>query len=286
MSFGQRSQTQQTSFNNQQDPWDVTIPYLTRYLEQLGQVGDQPQGATPAQQQAFDQLGQNAQAGNPNAGAIMSLANDQLATPDNTGMVRDGYADLTRRLSPTADGGNLDLSSNTYLQQVLNQQATDAQDRVNASFAAAGRDFSGANQEAVGRGVTAAQAPLLLDMFRSEQQRTDAAARDLFNASGSTAGQISQLDRARSDLRSQGIDTTNAALAARDQGANTVLQLEQQQRMLPLGNLAALAQLLYPAAQLGGQSTGNGTSQSNRSGWSVGIGDIGRFATGIGTMFR
>lgn len=285
MSFGQRNQTQQTSFQNQQDPWDVTIPYLTRFLEQVGQAGDQSQGATPNQQQAFDQLTQNARDGNPNAGAIMNLANDQLATPDNTGMVRDGYADLTRRLTPTADGANMTLENNTYLQRLLTQQGDEAQQRVNAQFAAAGRDLSGANQEAVGRGVTAAQAPLLLDMFKSEQQRTDAAARDLFNASGSTAGQIAQLDRSRSDLRSQGIDTTNAALTARDQGANTMLQLEQQQRMLPLGNLAALAQLLYPAAQLGGQSSGNGTSTSRSSGWGFNVGDIGRVFTGMGTAF-
>lgn len=188
-------------------------------------------------------------------------------------------------MTPTADGQNLDLRNNSYLQNLLTQVGDDAQNRVNAQFAAAGRDSSGANQAAVGRGVTEAQAPLLLDMYNREQGRTDAAARDLFSGSGQTAQTIAGLDRARSDLRSQGVATTQAAMEARDAGANTRLRLEQQMRDLPYQNLAQLAQLLFPAAQLGGQSSGTGTSNTRTTGWGISPTDIGRVATGLGTLF-
>ena len=123
-------------------------------------------------------------------------------------------------------------------------------------------------------------------MFKSEQGRTDAAARDLFSASGQTAGTIAQLDKSRSDLRTQGAETSKAAMEARDAGANTRLRLEQQLKDLPYQDLAQLAQLLFPAAQLGGQSSGTGTSTSRGSGWGFSLGDIGKVATGLGNLIK
>lgn len=284
MSFGSKKQKTTSSFDNQSDPWDEVTPYLKDWLGQVGTAGaGGTVGATAGQAAAFDELKDNA--GNPMAGDIGGLARDQLATGDNTGMVRDGYTDLQRRLSGTADGSNLDLSKNTYLQDLLTQVGDDAQNRVNASFAAAGRDFSGANQGAVARGVTSAQAPLLLDMFAKEEGRTDAAARDLFSASGQTAGTIAQLDEARSDLRTQGVETSKAAMEARDAGANTRLKLEQQLKDLPYQDLAQLAQLLFPAAQLGGQSSGTGTSTTKGTSWGFDLKDIGKIASGLGSLF-
>lgn len=285
MSFGSKKQTTNSSFDNQSDPWDEVTPYLKDWLGKVGSTGaGGGVGATSGQAAAFDEL--KANAGNPMAGDIAGLARDQLATGDNTGMARDGYTDLQRRLRGTADGSNLDLSKNTYLQNLLTQVGDDAQNRVNASFAAAGRDFSGANQGAVARGVTSAQAPLLLDMFNKEQGRTDAAARDLFSASGQTAGTIAQLDKSRSDLRTQGVETSKAAMEARDSGANTRLKLEQQLKDLPYQDLAQLAQLLFPAAQLGGQSSGTGTSTTKGTSWGFSLSDIGKTATGIGSLFK
>lgn len=286
MSFGSKKQTTNSSFDNQTDPWDEATPYLKDWLAKLGgSINGGTIGETGDQGAAFDALTRNAKAGNPNAGAIQDLARDQLGAADNTGMVRDGYADLQRRLASTADGSNLDLSKNTYLQNLLTQVGDDAQNRVNASFAAAGRDFSGANQGAVARGVTQAQAPMLLDMFTREQGRTDAAARDLFGASGSTATTIAGLDKARSDLRSQGIQTGKDAMEAKDWGANTLLKLAQQRKDLPIQDLAQIAQLLFPAAQLGGQSSGTGTSTTKGTSWGFDLKDIGKIATGLGSLF-
>ena len=285
MSFGSSTKKTSSSFANQSDPWDETIPYLRDFLGNVGKTaGAQQPGATADQIEAFKTLKANAAEGNPNVGEMMGLAKDQFNTADRTGAVETGYADLQRRLTDTANGKNLDLGNNEYLQKMLTQVGDDAAKRVNAEFAAAGRDFSGANQQSVARGVTQAQAPLLLDFFSKEQGRTDQAARDLYGAAGQTAGTLSNLDQIRDALRSKGIDTTSAALAARDQGANTMLNLDQQLKALPYQDLAQIAQLLFPAAQLGQQSTGTGTNTTKSSGFSFGIGDIGKAIAGLGTL--
>lgn len=285
MSFANKTTKTNSSFANQTDPWDETVPYLKDFLASLGgtAAAGQP-GATDGQTAAFDQLKATAAAGNPNADKIMALANDEFAAPDNSGMVKSGYADLQSRLTDTANGKNLDLGNSGYLQKLLTQVGDDAQNRVNASFAAAGRDFSGANQGAVARGVTQAQAPLLLDQYNKEQSRTDAAARDLFGAAGSTAGQVTSLQAAQDAMRTKGIATTQSALDARDQGANTMLKLEQQLKDLPYDDLNKIAALLFPAAGLGQQSSGTGTQTAKSSGFSVGIGDIGKAVTALGTI--
>lgn len=284
MSFSSKTTKTNQSFNQQTDPWDEAIPMLKGFLANLSGVMGTP-GATADQKAAYDRLKTNAGAGNPNTADILALSKDQFATPDRSGTVTEGYADLERRLTDTANGKNLDLANNEYLQKMLTQVGDEAQNRVNASFAAAGRDFSGANQGAVARGVTAAQAPLLLDMFTREQGRTDAAARDLFGAAGSTASQTAQLDQIRNALRMQGIDTTGAFMTARDSGDNTILNLEQQLKSIPAQDLAAIANLLFPAAGLGSQSTGNSQGTSKTSGFGVTMSDVGKFATGLGSFF-
>lgn len=285
MSWGSKKSKTDSKFENQSDPWDEATPYLKDWLSQLGQTSTMTApGMTADQSQAFETLKTNAQQGNPNAGAIAQLATDQLSAPDNSGMVKDAYSDLTRRTSATADGKNLDLGNNEYLQKMLTQVGDDAQNRVNASFAAAGRDFSGANQQAVGRGVTQAQAPLLLDFFNKEQGRTDAAARDLFSGANQTAGQMTALEAQRNAIRTQGIETTKAGMEARDAAPNTMLSLSQQMKDLPIQDLAQLAQLLFPAAQLGSQSSGTGTQTTKSTSVGVNLSDIGKIASGMGTL--
>jgi hypothetical protein len=284
MSFGSKTTKTNQKFDSQTDPWDETVPYLKGFLEKLGGVASAPPGATPDQKVAFDQLKANAQAGNPNVGAIEDLASDQFNTADRTGTVQQGYADLQRRLSSTADGANLNLDQNPMLQKMLTQVSDDVQNRVGAQFAAAGRDFSGAHQGAVAKGVTSAQLPMLMDFYAREQGRTDTAARDLFSGAGQTATTAANLDQVRDTLRSKGIDTTKAALEAKDQGSNTILALEQQLKTLPAQDLAQIASLLFPAAGLGQQTSGTQQGTSKTNGWSVNLADIGKMATAIGSM--
>lgn len=278
MSFKMGSSKTKTSQKSQTDPWDVTIPYITDFLGKVPNA----QGPTADQIGAIDDLKTQVSAGNPNAGAIMDLANDQLGTQSQSGMVKTGYEDLTRRLTPTADGSNLDLENNAYLQRLLTQVGDDAAMRTNAQFAAAGRDLSGANQMAVGKGVTQAQLPLLLDQYNRELARSDAAARDLYGASGTTASSITALDAAANAERAKGIDTTNAALEAQAYGPTQILNLDEQLKGLTYDELDRIAALLYPAAKLGEQSSGTGTSKMKSTGFGLSLADIGKVMTGLG----
>ena len=278
MSFKMGSEKTKQSQKSQSDPWDVTIPYITDFLGKVPNA----QGPTADQTGAIDALKSQVSQGNPNTGQIMDLAGDQFGTQSQSGTVQNGYADLSRRMSPTADGSNLDLGNNEYLQNLLTQVGDDAAMRTNAQFAAAGRDLSGANQMAVGRGVTQAQLPLLLDQYNREQGRTDAAQRSLFDASGSTAGQVQSLDAAALAQRERGIDTTKAGLEAQAYGPTQMLNLDEQLKGLTYDELDRIAGLLFPAAKLGEQSSGSGTSKTKGWGISANLSDIGRIATAAG----
>ncbi|MDO9381832.1 MAG: tail fiber domain-containing protein [Hyphomicrobiaceae bacterium] len=268
MSFGLGGSKQKSTQKSQKDPWDVAIPGLTALTGKVTDlVNGGGSGVTANQTAAFEQLKQNAAAGNPNAGQIGQLADDMLNTQSQSGTVTNGYADLQRRLNPTADGANLDIMNNPQLAAMLQQVGDDAASRVNASFAAGGRTGSGANQTSVSRGVTQAQLPLLLSQYNQEQGRTDAAARSLFDASGTTAGAVQGLDAAAQDQRAKGIEVGQAALDAQNYGPNAILNLEQQQKEMPVDYLSKLAAILGSIGQLGGQEKGSGTQKG--SNWGI-----------------
>lgn len=248
VSFGKTKEKAQQTAKSQTDPWDVVIPYVTDLLGKTKGPSAEV-GPTTEQTAAYGQLKDNAAAGNPYAGSLDTLTKDLFASPG----VNAGYADLERRLTPTAEGTNLDIGNDPYLQNLLKTVGDDAQWRINSMFAGAGRDLSGINQQAVGRGVTQAQAPILVDQLNREKARSDAAARDLFGAK-TTA------ETTTADLRRAGVDVADAALTARDYGPNTIIDLEEQLKKMPYEELSWLAELLYPAAGLGEQTTGEGTS--------------------------
>lgn len=265
MSFG--SKKTKTTQTTNQDPWDKAAPYIENFL------GTIPTGAssqlTPEQSSAYASLKNIANEGNPNTGQIFDLAQQQAGFGSEAGTAGQGYADFQRRLGGTADGANLNFAANPYMQQMLQQVGDAAAQRTNAQFAAAGRDLSGMNQQAVARGVTQAQLPILFDQYNREMGRTDQAARDLFGASNTTANTVQGLNADAIKQRQGMIDTTKAALEAKGWGQSQILQLEEQMKQLPLDQLERIGNLLYSAGQLGKQEIGTGKSSS--SGFSLGL---------------
>lgn len=281
MSFG--SSSKKTTSFSKTNPWSVTIPFLKDYLGTLQSTANaNPVGPTQDQTAAVDTLKANAQAGNPFYGQISDLAASQFASPDRTGDLTRAYGTLQTNLADVASGKNQSLNDPT-LQAALRQVRSDAANSVNAQFAGAGRDLSGANQMAVGRGVTAAEAPLLLSWLQGQQGRTDAANQALFNAGAGTSTGLAGLDAARNAIQSQGVGTADAVQTARDQGANTILNLDQQMKDMPFADLAQVANILFPMAQLGSQQVG--ASNTKSSGFGISIGDIGKGIAALGSAF-
>ena len=66
--------------------------------------------------------------------------------------LQSGLSSLQSQLTPYANGSM--IGNNSALQAQLDQIATDTTNQVNSQFAAAGRDGSGMNQQALARAVS------------------------------------------------------------------------------------------------------------------------------------
>jgi hypothetical protein len=263
------SKSSKASSNSQVDPWDAAEPDIKNVLERLRTAGADHGTVSPGVTDAFNQLKDNAAGGHPFASDISNLASSLFATPDRTGAVGDAYADLERRLTPTADGENLAIENNPYIQRILQSSSDDVMNRTNAMFAGAGRDFSASHVGAVGKNVTNAQLPVLADLFAREQGRTDAAGRDLYAAETGAATTSAGLDASRAALQRAGIDVGQAAVDAQNYGPERQIELENALKALPVDELARLAELVFAAGGLGQQAQGTQTGKQTAMGASA-----------------
>lgn len=270
LSFGSSSKTTNSSQQQQTEPWAPTIPYLTRFLGDLDNSRS-TMGPSTDQLDAFTKLKQNAAAGNPYTGDINSLAKAQFGTQSQSGTISDAYKRLQDQLGGYASGQKLDFQSNPYIQQMLKTVGDDTQSRINRMYAGAGRDLSGINQQAVSRGVQQAQLPILSDLYSKEEGNQIGAAGTLFNAGTSAATTGQGLDAAALATRAGGIQTGQAGIDASNYGPNAILNLDQQLKGIPTGDMATYENLLLPVSGLGGQGAGKGTSTTNGSSMGLGL---------------
>lgn len=278
------TQTQTQTQKSQTDPWDETIPYLRDFLSRLDMTGKSSTvGATGAQTQAASQLRDLGLGGTPRGAEIDKLAGDLLGTKSRATELDPVIGDFKRRLTPTADGTNRDVMNNPLMADMLTKTGDDVATRINAQFAGAGRDLSGYNQRAIGEGVTRAQLPVLFDQYNLEQGRTDAAARDLFAGEAGTITTKDMLDRMAAGQRTSGVDVARAKAEMDRAGPEMVMELEQKLKKLPYEDLSYIAELLFPAAGLGGQSEGTAVTKGKKKGWGVGgtvsVKDLFKFPT-------
>lgn len=272
LSFGSKSSksTTNSSSSGDKDPWDYSVPYLQDFLKETGAVGGV--GLTPDQKYAFEYLKNNAMEGNPWDVQQAQLANDLYATPDRSAGVTDAYTTLQTNLGDVASGKYLDPMQNPQIAAMLTQVGDDISNRINAQFAGAGRDLSGINQQSVAKGVSQGQLGLLLDQYNKERAAQADAATSLYTAGTGTASQQAALDAQRAALRSQGATAGAQALDMQNQGANQLLELDQQIKTLPYEDLATLGSLLFPVAGLGGQESSQGTSTTKGKSSGFGLG--------------
>jgi hypothetical protein len=168
-------------------------------------------------------------------------------------------------LTPFARGDYVNPASNPALQSYLDTIRDDVSNSVNGQFAAAGRDLSGMNTQTLARGIAQGEAPVLVDAYTKARDQQAAAINSLYGAGNSSAGLLSNLDQTRLANQQAGIGASNAALQARDAGANSLLSVEALRRALPLQNIAQLQNLIVPMAQLGNSSSGNSTKTTTQS---------------------
>ncbi len=282
---GESKQTQQT--NSVSNPWEPAQGALKGILGQLDPLIANS-GLSSASSGAIDQLQQSANAGNPYAGQIDQFTQNLLnggGANGQAGALQGGLDQYKQQMSQYADP-NYSSLNDPNLKAALAQIQSDVGNGVNSQFAAAGRDMSGANQQAYGRGVSAAQAPLILDQFNQDRALQQGAAGSLYGAQNTTSGLLSGMNQQGLTNQQQGMTNSNDALAAKNYGATQTLNLEQLKQSLPAQQLGLLAQIGIPIAGLGGQSTSTGETTKQDSlatqfgQFGSGLGGIGKFLWG------
>lgn len=268
LSFG--SQQKKGSSSSKSSPWEPTQDELKDLTTRLGNYSQTNVGPTGDQLDAFAQLKANAANGNADTENIQQLSADLFGSNSRAGQVESAYADLTRRLSPTADGANLDVNENPYLQEMLQNTSDNIFNRIGGQFSAAGRNITGnaAGQRAIGKGISEGTLPTLFNQYNLERSNQSDAAKTLFNSGSGAASTEQGLDNAALANRVQGISVSQAARDAENYGPNTILNLEEQLKDMPAEDLALYTQLIGSIAGLGGQVEGT----SKQSGTSFGLG--------------
>ncbi len=256
---GTSKQTQTTQAKQETQPWAPAQPALNSILGKLNPLIENS-GLSGASSNAINQLQQNANQGNPFANQITGFTNNLLnggGANDQAGNIQGGLDTYRQQLSPYADGSM--VGKNPNMQSWIDTIMSDVGNSVNSQFAAAGRDMSGANQQAYGRGVAQGVAPVLANQYNQDVQNQLNASGQLYGAQNTTGGLLSGMNQQSLANQQQGVTNSGDALNAQNYTAQQTLALEQLKQSLPAETLGLLAQIGIPIAGLGGTSNSSGT---------------------------
>ena len=185
-------------------------------------------------------------------GANATDLTNKYLTGDPTGLLGSSLSAYQNQLNPIANA-SLDPRTNPGIADLLSSVRQDVQNSVNGQFAGAGRDLSGLNQQYLGRGITQAEAPILLNQYNQNIANRQQAAGSLYGAAGNTAG-------AMGANQGQAFNFASLIDQLRNAPANAQLAIQNAMRSIPLGTLQTLTGLTTPIAGLGGTTTQTGTT--------------------------
>lgn len=266
--MGGTSKTSQTQ-SSTTAPWEPAQPALTGILGQVNS-GLNNTGVTGAESGALDALVRNAgTATSQYAPAIQSYATSLLGgggATDQAGNVNQNYLDYKAATQPLASNTNYNPYDTPGFRDAINTATADITNNTNGTFAAAGRDFSGANSMALGRGLTQGLAPTIAAQYNQNVSNQQGAAGNLYNAGNTNAGILAGLQQQKLANQGQGVTAAGAATDAANSAPNAVLAAEAARRGIPVQALGLLAQIGIPIAGLGGQSTGQSQGTQTDSG--------------------
>lgn len=238
-------------------PYDPANPSLQGLLGGINSLVPQAGTLSTGQQGAIDKLQGDISNVNPQ---IMSGATGLLnggGATNNDAAIKGNLTNYQGLLQPTASGAN--IGQNPALKAQLDQITTDVTNQTNGAWAAAGRDGSPGNAQALGRGIASGVAPVLAAQYNTDADRALNASGALYNAGNTTYGLLNG---------TQGTANSNIAAGANLGGAaltndNAALTAELARTGIPLSQLQTLLGMVSPvAAQFGtqnGQSTGSNT---------------------------
>jgi len=275
--------SQQTQQSSQTSPWSAAQPALTGILDKLNPLINNS-GLSNTSQNALSQLESNASGGNPYATQISGVTSNLLnggGAAALTPGVNNAYSTFQSQTNPLASNTDYNPYNTPGFSDAIKTMTSDITNNVNGMFAGAGRDLSGANQQALARGLSQGLAPTIAAQYNQNVQNQQGAAGNLYNAGNNTAGLLSNLQQTGLGNQLQGVQSVSDALAAQNYAPSTLLQLEQMKQQIPAQNLGLLAQIGIPIAGLGSQSTGTNNTTNNMSGAQ----QFATIAGGVGSLF-
>ena len=218
--MGGTSKSSQTQ-TQQLAPYDPAKEGLNGILGGLtGMVGQA--GLNSNQSGALDTIVKNANTATGQmspaiTNGTLGLLNGGGATA-NDGAIKQNLADYKGLLADTASGAN--IGNNPALKAQLDQIRTDVTDQTNGTWAAAGRDGSPGNMQALGRGIAAGTAPVIAAQYNADADRALGAAGAIYGAGNSTYGLLNGTNATANENFTNGVGTAGKALDASNFGAN------------------------------------------------------------------
>lgn len=281
--MGGTSKSESTQ-QSQTQPWLEAQPALKSILGQLqGNLGNT--GVTGAENAALTSGVNNANSWTSQfAPQVSSFAQTLLnggGALDQAGAVNQNYQRYQDQTNPLASNTNYDPYQTPGFKDAIDTLKNDITSQVNGSFAAGGRDFSGANMQTLGRGILQGVAPTIAAQYNQNVQNQQGAARNLYDAGTNNSGILAGLQQQKLANQGQGVAAAGTALDASNAGNNAALAAEAQRRGIPVQALGLLAQIGIPIAGLGSQSSGSGTQTNQMSGAQ----QFATIAGGLGSLF-
>lgn len=219
--------------------------------------------ANGTQTNALNQIQTNAQNLPNYAPQATQLANSLISGGPNyqTG-VNDAYGQYQGAVSPFLSG-SLDPMQTPGLSDALATIRSDVGNSVNGMFAGAGRDLSGLNQQALARGISQGEAPVIVGQYNQNVANRMNAANGLLSGAQSTATTNSGLQQTQYGNQLAGV-TNGASMIgnAANASPNAQLAAAAQAFGIPIQNLAQLEALTVPIAGLGKDYKGSTDSSS------------------------
>jgi hypothetical protein len=260
---GQTTTTQNNSQQSQTQPWLAAQPQL---MGLLGNLGNFDTGVTPQQSAAAGALA-NAAGNLPSfAPQLTSTAGSLLGGgPSYGGILSGAYGNLQGELAPYLDPARLNPMSTPGFSQALGALGSNITNQVNDQFAAAGRDLSPGNSQALAYGLAQAEAPVIAGQYNTNVSNQLAAANALFGAGNTTASGLSGLSQTQFGNQLQGANLVGQLPGLLGGPATAQLAAANTAHGLPLQNLAQYASLLTPLAQLGSQTSGTSQGTTTQS---------------------
>jgi hypothetical protein len=260
---GQTTTTQNQSQQSQTQPWAAAQPQLMGLLANLGQADT---GVSPQQSAATAAL--TSMTGSlPNfAPQLTNTANSLLGGgPSYGGILSGAYNNVQGALSPYLDPARLNPMSTPGFSQALGGLGSNITNQINDQFAAAGRDLSPGNSQALAYGLAQGEAPMIASQYNANVNNQLAAANALFGAGNTTASGLTGLSQTAFGNQLQGANLAGQIPGLLTGPAQAQLAAANTAHGLPLQNLAQYESLLTPLAQLGSQTSGTSQGTTTQS---------------------